>query len=349
MLRIKLSGRSILSRKSLLLLVLFYIILQLISKLAEAFTSQTEAYHVESNKFYSEFDNSVVAEDIWHQDPKNSKTWEPVWKNLNGIKMLEPVSKLRKLWRELSILCIVHTCAKHLETRTKYVKATWAKLCNKTLYVSDSENRTIPTIKVTKRSGSNEVWAKTRKEMELLYSEYIHKYDWFFKADDDTYVIMNNLRKFLINKNSSEPKFYGKLMSNGLSVEGYHQGGAGYAFGEEALKRLVEIGFQKGKKCPKETFRAHGDDRYLALCLIDSGVKLEQDVFDSSGRELFHASTLWQQVIYQNSDKVYAYNESFHKDAMKGCCSKESISFHKVYGTDHILMHFIWTNLTKTD
>ena len=349
MLSIKLSGRSILSRKSLLLLVLFYIILRLISKLAEVLTSQTDVYHVESKKIYSEFDNNVVAGDIWHQDPKNSKTWDPVWKKLNGSKMSEPVSKFRKSWRELSILCIVHTCAKHLDTRTKYVKETWAKLCNKTLYVSDSENSTFPTINVTQRSGFHETWAKTRKEMQLLYSEYIDKYDWFFKADDDTYVIMNNLRKFLLNKNSSEPKFYGKLMANGFSKEGYHQGGAGYAFGKEALKRLVEVGFQKGKRCRNETFGAHGDDRYLALCLVDSGVKLMKDCFDSSGREIFHASTLWQQVIYQNSDKVYGYKYSFHKDAMKDCCSKESISFHKVYGRDHIFMHFIWTNLTKTD
>ena len=185
--------------------------------------------------------------------------------------------------------------------------------------------------------------------MELLYSEYIDKYDWFFKGDDDTYVVMNNLRKFLFNKNSSEPNFYGKLMSNGLTPEGYPQGGAGYAFGKEALKRLVEVGFQKGKRCPKEAFGTHSDDVFLGLCLVESGVKMGKDCFDSTGRDLFHGSTFWQQVISQNGEKVWAYKESFYKDAMKRCCPNESISFHQIYGTNHLFMDFLWNNFTKTD
>ena len=355
-------GSRRMSRESLLLLLLFWVIAVLLSNIAVLFNNKSESYYVENKKFHSynfaNFDIRAVPGDIGPQGLKNSEvskqseaieTLEQMWKGSNGREMSEPVSKIRKSWREVSILCIVHTCPQNLETRTKYIKETWAKLCNKTLYVSDSENSTFPTIKLSQITGFTGMWAKTRREMNLLYSEYIDKYDWFIKADDDTYVIMNNLRRFLFNKNSSEPIFYGKLMANGFSKEGYLQGGAGYAFGKGALKRLVEVGFQKGKRCRKETFRSHGDDVYLGLCLVDSGVKMGKDCFDSTGRELFHASSFSQQIIYQKTIRTWFYAASFYKDALQRCCSNESISFHQIYGTDHLFMDYLWNNYTTPD
>ena len=367
-------GRLKIARKNILLLIFVWVLAVSLSNIAEVLINQSEAYSVESKKFrmnkIAKFDNHAVARDIGHQVlkkslPKESEASEkrepilknsnasekrePIWNISNSSQIQEPASKLRKSWRELSILCIVHTCPNNLETRTKYIRDTWAKLCNKTLYVSDSENSTFPTIKLSQRTGFREMWAKTRKEMDLLYSEYIDKYDWFFKGDDDTYVIMNNLRRFLFNKNASEPIFYGRLMSNGFSKEGYLQGGAGYAFGKGALKRLVEVGFQKGKRCRKETFRSHGDDVYLGLCLADSGVKLAKDCFDSTGRELFHASSFSQQIIYQNITKTWFYRAAFYKKAMQRCCSNESVSFHQIYGTDHLFMDYLWNYFQKPD
>ena len=49
-------------------------------------------------------------------------------------------------------------------------------------------------------------------------------YDWYFKADLDTFVFVNNTKRFLTDKNSSLPVTYGFEFK--IKVEkGFHSGG----------------------------------------------------------------------------------------------------------------------------
>ena len=249
------------------------------------------------------------------------------------------------LWRRLNILCIVHTCPENLETKTKYVKEVWTYLCNKTLFVSDENDDTFPTIKVTNKTGYREIWAKSRNALELVYSKYLNKFDWFFKADDDTYVVMDNLRRFLYKKNSSKLKWYGKVMINGYQGGYYPQGGAGYAFGRAALKRLVEVGFKKRPNCPNITWSTHSDDVWLGVCLNESGITLVKDCYDSQGRELFHPTNLRNEYFLPWNKRFPYYRHSYNKTATEKCCSSESISFHKVKGAEQIFTDFIMRRL----
>ena len=54
----------------------------------------------------------------------------------------------------------------------------------------------------------NKLTDKVLYTLKYVFQEY-PDYDWYMKADDDTYVFTDNLRWFLSQKNSSQPVTYG--------------------------------------------------------------------------------------------------------------------------------------------
>ena len=109
--------------------------------------------------------------------------------------------------------------------------------------MSSKSDPDLPSVRLNVSEGRDNLWAKTKNAFTYVYHEHFDEYDWFVKADDDTYMIIENLRLLLKDKNSSEPIFFGRKFKPYVK-QGYFSGGAGYVLSKEALRRFIEVGIR---------------------------------------------------------------------------------------------------------
>ena len=131
---------------------------------------------------------------------------------------------------------------------------------------------------------------KVYRSFQAIYSKY-NDYDWYLKADDDTFVFVDNLKKFLKTKNSSKPVTYGYDFKT-IVDRGYHSGGGGYVLSKEALNRLQAKLYENYAFCRNTGV----EDTDVGTCLRLLGVYPDKSI-DDEGRERFHTLSLTAHLL----------------------------------------------------
>lgn len=243
----------------------------------------------------------------------------------------------RELHKSIRVLCWIMTGPQNLDTKAIHVKKTWAKRCNVLIFISSTTNTSFPTVGLNISEGREHLTGKTMQAFKYVYEHYKDQAEWFMKADDDTYVILENLRYFLKDYKPSDPVYFGHHFKT-IVKQGYYSGGAGYVLSKEALTRLVVRG-KDPKLCRQD---GGAEDAELGKCMENLGVRTANST-DALGRSRFHCFDPETHLFGGYPDWYYNYDANGAKQGTESI-SDYAISFHyvppqKMYALEFYIYH----------
>jgi glycoprotein-N-acetylgalactosamine 3-beta-galactosyltransferase len=189
------------------------------------------------------------------------------------------------------ILCTVFTHKKNFNTKAVAVNATWGYACDTLLFVTSDEYASIESkpnfdyaFLANFKEDYSKLTIKTIKTILYVYAHYQNAYDWMLKADDDTFMIIKNLKKFLKDKCVDEAHTYGLTLGSGNIS--FNSGGAGYVLNAQTVNAFVHKYYTDRTFCKHELVGS--EDLDVGYCLGQMGV-LPGNSSDKNGMELFHS------------------------------------------------------------
>jgi len=200
------------------------------------------------------------------------------------------------------VLCWVLTKPENLQTKAVHVKNTWARRCDKVVFVSSKNDTEFPTVGINVTEDRNHLTEKTMRAFKYIYDHHFNDADWFLKTDDDTYVIVENLRYFLSSQNKDKPIYFGHHFNYKMTLD-YASGGAGYVLSKEALRRFGKDG-TNASICRQQ---GGAEDVDIGICLKKLGIIIGNST-DRFGRSRFHSLCPTEHVFGDFPDWYYKYD-----------------------------------------
>ena len=162
----------------------------------------------------------------------------------------------------------IMTAQKYLDTRAKAVFDTWAPhIPGKISFFTSENSKSVHSIPIVSLPGLDDTYPPQKKSFlmfKYMYDNYLDKFEWFMRVDDDVYLKPDRIEMFLRSVNSSIRQFIGqpgtgiKEEFGMLSLdndENFCMGGPGMILSRETLRLFTP----HIKYCLKNLYSTHED------------------------------------------------------------------------------------------
>ena len=254
--------------------------------------------------------------------------------------------------KQARLLCLVLTSAATAPVRLKAIMDTWSGKCDKALYMSGSQVVNMTDVDGLVNLNTNDsykaLWQKTKAAWLYVYLRYVDEFEWFLKTDDDTFVIVENLRYYLSELDPGKDHYLGRYFEH--FGDHWQSGGAGYVLSRRTLERLGNH-FARDRLCGGSP--TTDEDIQISRCLKKFSIVPGDTRHGIKDR--FHPFPAHRLLIDALAPKGW-FTWVHYNTTKQGpdCCSELSISFHYIkphdmYALNYYIYHLHPYGSFKTD
>lgn len=210
-----------------------------------------------------------------------------------------------RVLNDVKVFCAVYSYKGHI-SYTEAIRETWGKRCDGLLFASDHTDLTTGHMHLPSNSshgfGYKGMTQRTRTILAYLYDYFLDDYDYFHIGGDDMFLIVENLKEFLVSDKVQEwdqvPDQYmiagfRMLLTFGRAKLSFFGGGSGYTVSRKALKAFVEGPLQF---CDTDSENPN-EDIWFSKCAELLSSKFI-DTRDSSGAHRYHQMSIQVHSTY---------------------------------------------------
>ncbi|XP_024083587.1 glycoprotein-N-acetylgalactosamine 3-beta-galactosyltransferase 1-like [Cimex lectularius] len=231
----------------------------------------------------------------------------------------------------VKVTCVVFI---EKENNAYAISNTWGRKCNDVLYYS---NKLVPFLDVNVFTGKDS-WSFLCETIRTLVS-----FDWVVFANDDLFLIPENLRYALINLDPKKPYYFGHNQIFWGVVFNTKQ--TAYVLSKGAIS-LLSARFNSSAACLSSGKYKNNEDYLLGKYLRELGV-LASDLRDDEGLQRFHYFTPNQLMAPDYNSVIEKYSRKSLFPVIQGdkCCSITSISFKGTEGDKMFFYRYLFYNV----